>query len=189
MHNTRQHYWLTIIALLLIAATGYTISIIRRNRIIICKNQSLAAQITEALRYKELYREQQAEKEEAKDAEPDLSTLSDEQLFRYVSDVIERERLFQNPNFGRQTIMDRFNLSKERVGSIFSQSEHSKLTNYIQQLRMEYAAKMLVEQPAKSIVQIAQECGFSSHKYFTDRFRQYYNMTPSEFRTAQQQTI
>lgn len=189
MHNTRQHYWLTIIALLLIAAIGYTISIIRRNRIIICKNQSLAAQITEALRYKELYREQQAEKEEAKDAEPDLSTLSDEQLFRYVSDVIERERLFQNPNFGRQTIMDRFNLSKERVGSIFSQSEHSKLTNYIQQLRMEYAAKMLVEQPAKSIVQIAQECGFSSHKYFTDRFRQYYNMTPSEFRTAQQQTI
>ena len=187
MHNTRQHYWLTIIALLLLAATGYTISIIRRNRIITRKNQSLAAQITEALKYKELYREQQAEKEEAKDAEPDLSTLSDEQLFRYVSDVIERERLFQNPNFGRQTIMDRFNLSKERVGSIFSQSEHSKLTNYIQQLRMEYAAKMLVDQPAKSIVQIAQECGFSSHKYFTERFRQYYNMTPSEFRTAQQQ--
>ncbi|MBQ1858368.1 MAG: helix-turn-helix transcriptional regulator, partial [Paludibacteraceae bacterium] len=90
---------------------------------------------------------------------------------------------------GRQTIMDRFNLSKERVGSIFSQSEHSKLTNYILQLRMEYAAKMLVEQPAKSIVQIAQECGFSSHKYFTARFRQHYNMTPSEFRTAQQQTI
>ena len=187
MHNTRQHYMLLLIALMLVVATGYTVSTVRKNRIIARKNQSLAAQITEALKYKELYREQQAEKEEAKDAEPDLSTLSDEQLFRYVSDVIERERLFQNPNFGRQTIMDRFNLSKERVGSIFSQSEHSKLTNYIQQLRMEYAAKMLVEQPAKSIVQIAQECGFSSHKYFTERFRQYYNMTPSEFRTAQQQ--
>ena len=187
MHNTRQHYWLALIALLLIAATGYTMSTVRKNRIISQKNQSLAAQITEALRYKDLYREQQAEKEETKEEVSDLSTLPDDQLFRYVSDVIERERLFQNPNFGRQTIMDRFNLSKERVGSIFSQSEHSKLTNYIQQLRMEYAAKMLVEQPAKSIVQIAQECGFSSHKYFTDRFRQYYNMTPSEFRTAQQQ--
>lgn len=77
--------------------------------------------------------------------------------------------------------MERFHLSKERVGSMFSQSEHSKLTNYIQQLRMEYAAKMLVEQPAKSIVLIAQECGFSSHKYFTERFRQYYNMTPLNF--------
>lgn len=189
MHNTRQHYWLALIALLLIAATGYTMSTVRKNRIISQKNQSLAAQITEALKYKELYREQQTEKEEAKDAEPDLSTISDEQLFRYVSNVIERERLFMNPNFGRQTIMERFHLSKERVGNMFSQSEHSKLTNYIQQLRMEYAAKMLVEQPAKSIVQIAQECGFRSHKYFTDRFRQYYNMTPSEFRTAQQQTI
>ena len=164
-------------------------STVRKNRIISQKNQSLAAQITEALRYKDLYREQQAEKEETKEEVSDLSTLSDDQLFRYVSEVIERERLFLNPNFGRQTIMERFHLSKERVGSMFSQSEHSKLTNYIQQLRMEYAAKMLVEQPAKSIVQIAQDCGFSSHKYFTDRFRQYYNMTPSEFRTAQQQTI
>ena len=189
MHNTRQHYWLALIALLLIAATGYTMSTVRKNRIISQKNQSLAAQITEALRYKDLYREQQAEKEETKEEVSDLSTLPDDQLFRYVSDVIERERLFLNPNFGRQTIMERFHLSKERVGSMFSQSEHSKLTNYIQQLRMEYAAKMLVEQPAKSIVQIAQECGFSSHKYFTARFRQYYNMTPSEFRTAQQQTI
>lgn len=187
MHNTRQHYWLALIALLLIAATGYTMSTVRKNRIISQKNQSLAAQITEALRYKDLYREQQAEKEETKEEVSDLNTLSDDQLFRYVSEVIERERLFLNPNFGRQTIMERFRLSKERVGSMFSQSEHSKLTNYIQQLRMEYAAKMLVEQPAKSIVLIAQECGFSSHKYFTERFRQYYNMTPSEFRTAQQQ--
>jgi len=186
MHNTRQHYMLLLIALMLVVATGYTVSTVRKNRIIARKNQTLATQITEALKYKELYREQQAKKEEAKDEEPDLSMLSEEQLFRYVSEVIERERLYVDPDFGRQTIMDRFHLSKERVGKMFSQSEHSKLTNYIQQLRMEYAAKMLVEQPAKSIVQIAQKCGFRSHKYFTDRFRQYYNMTPSEFRTAQQ---
>ncbi|MBQ6747166.1 MAG: helix-turn-helix domain-containing protein [Bacteroidaceae bacterium] len=33
-------------------------------------------------------------------------------------------------------------------------------------------------------VQIATECGFSSHKYFSDRFRHHFSMTPSEFRKA-----
>jgi len=61
-------------------------------------------------------------------------------------------------------------------------------SNYIQQLRLEYAAKLLVEQPEMSIVQIAAECGFGSHKYFTERFRLHFSMTPSEFRKASQQS-
>ena len=36
------------------------------------------------------------------------------------------------------------------------------------------------------IVQIATDCGFGSHKYFTDRFRQYFSMTPTEFRKARE---
>ena len=96
-----------------------------------------------------------------------------------------REKLFLDPKFERQTIMDRFQLSKERVGAVFSKgSDHAKMSNYIQQLRLEYAAQQLVEQPERSIAQIATECGFSSHKYFSDRFRQYFSMTPTEFRKA-----
>ena len=84
-----------------------------------------------------------------------------------------------------QTIIERFQLSKERVGAIFSKgSEHTKLSNYIQQLRLEYAAKLLIEQPDKSIVQIASECGFSSSTYFSDRFRKSFGMSPSDFRKA-----
>lgn len=84
-----------------------------------------------------------------------------------------------------KTIIERFQLSKERVGAIFSKgSEHTKLSNYIQQLRLEYAAKLLIEQPDKSIVQIASECGFSSSTYFSDRFRKSFGMSPSDFRKA-----
>ena len=111
--------------------------------------------------------------------------MSDEQQFQYINDVVVRERLFLRPDFGRQTIMDRFLLSKNRVGAIFSKcSEHTKLTSYVQQLRLEYAAKLLVEQPELSIVQIAADCGYSSSAYFTDRFRQQFGVTPSEFRKA-----
>ena len=161
--------------------------VILKNREISRKNRILAQQIADSLNYKELYLQERQTHEPKSTAVEDLNTLSDEQLFQHIHDVIVRERLFLDPKFERQTIMDRFQLSKERAGAVFSKgSEHTKLTNYIQQLRLEYAAKLLVEQPDMSIVQIAAECGFSSHKYFSDRFRLHFSMTPSEFRKARQ---
>ena len=193
MANTRKNYILVIVVAVLIGVIAYTVITVRQKRIISHKNRSLVKQITEAMTYKELYNNEKArlaeltsqnKKDQQSDAPTDLNAMTDEQLFQYVTEVIERERLFLDPKFERQTVMDRFQLSKERVGNIFSQSEHAKLTNYIQQLRLEYAAQLLVEQPERSIVQIATDSGFSSHKYFTDRFRQYFSMTPTEFRKA-----
>ena len=120
---------------------------------------------------------------------PDINTLNDEQLFKHINDVIMSERLFLDPKFERQTIMDRFQLSKERVGAIFSKfSDHNKLNSYILQLRLEYAAIQLVEKPDKNIVQVATDSGFSSGTYFSDRFRQHYGMSPTDYRNAHQKT-
>lgn len=195
MANTRKNYILVIVLAVLIGVIAYTVIIVRQKRIISQKNRSLVKQITEAMTYKELYNNEKArlaeltsqdKNDQQSDAPTDLNAMTDEQLFQHVTEVIERERLFLDPRFERQTVIDRFQLSKERVGNIFSQSEHAKLTNYIQQLRLEYAAQLLVEQPKRSIVQIATDSGFSSHKYFTDRFRQYFSMTPTEFRKARE---
>ena len=193
MTNTRKNYILVIVLAVLIGVIAYTVITVRQKRIISQKNRSLVKQITEAMTYKELYNNEKArlaeltsqdKNDQQSDVPNDLNAMTDEQLYQYVTEVIERERLFLDPRFERQTVIDRFQLSKERVGNIFSQSEHAKLTNYIQQLRLEYAAQLLVEQPERSIVQIATDSGFSSHKYFTDRFRQYFSMTPTEFRKA-----
>jgi transcriptional regulator GlxA family with amidase domain len=58
------------------------------------------------------------------------------------------------------------------------------MSNYIQHIRLEYAAKLLVEQPDTSIVQIAADSGFSSCAYFSDRFRQHFGISPSGFRQS-----
>ena len=174
------------IGILALVAIVFALIVFLKNRLISRKNHVLAHQIAETLNYKELYL-MEKQPHEPKPAATNPDALTDEQLFQHINDVIVRERLFLDPKFERQTIMDRFQLSKERVGAVFSKcSEHAKLSNYIQQLRLEHAAKLLVEQPDMSIVQIATECGFGSHKYFSDRFRMYFSMTPSEFRKARQ---
>lgn len=176
-----------IVALLVLVVA---VVVIWKNRAISRKNGVLVQQVAEAMNYKELYlKEKQAHEPEPVAADLDFNTVTDEQLFQYINEVIVREKLFLNPKFERQTIMDRFQLSKERVGAVFSKgSDYSKLSNYIQQLRLEYAAKLLVEHPEMSIVQISAESGFSSHKYFSERFRLHFSMTPSEFRLAGQRT-
>ena len=182
--NTRQRYLLFTVLAVLLGVTALAVVIIRKNHIISRKNQSLVAQITETINYKKMYWDEKQALTPTPDTDSgDLNALTDEQLFQHIHDVIMRERLFLDPSFGRNTIMERFHLSKERVGTTFSQgSEHAKLSNYVQQLRLEHAAKLLIEQPGLSIVQIATSCGFNRPTYFSHCFRQHFGMTPSEFR-------
>jgi AraC-like DNA-binding protein len=190
--NTRQQAILIIELLALFAVIALAVIVIVKNRAIHRKNQLLAAQITEAVNYKQMYwDEKRAQKQSQKQAQTpkpaavsdDLKELSDEQLFLHINEVVMKERLFLDPNFGRQAIIDRFQLSKDRVGAVFSKgSEHVRLNKYILQLRLEYAAHLLINEPERTIVQIAADSGFGSSPYFSDRFRQHYGMTPSDFR-------
>lgn len=187
--NTRQRYLLFIVLAVLVGVIVLAVVIIRKNRIISRKNQLLAAQITEAINYKQKYWDEkwaqtQAQAQASAAGSNDLRALTDEQLFLHINEVVVHERLFLDPNFDRQAIMDRFQLSKERVGAVFSKgSEHVKLNSYILQLRLEYAAHLLVDEPDHTVAQIAADCGFGSSPYFSDRFRQHYGMSPTDFRT------
>ena len=186
--NTRQQAILIIELLALFAVIALAVIVIVKNRAIHRKNQLLAAQITEAVNYKQMYWDEKQAQKQAQTPKPaavsdDLKELSDEQLFLHINEVVMKERLFLDPNFGRQAIIDRFQLSKDRVGAVFSKgSEHVRLNTFILQLRLEYAAHLLINEPERTIVQIAADSGFGSSPYFSDRFRQHYGMTPSDFR-------
>lgn len=171
------------ICLLSLAALALTIVIYIKNKAISRKNQLLVKQIAETLDYKEKYLVDTQSQDTRPEDIVNIESLSDKELFQYIHDIIIRERLFQDPHLDRQSLMDRFLLSKERVGAVFANgSKYSKLNSYLQQVRLEYAAKLLIEQPDKSIVQVAAECGFSSNSYFSSCFRQRFSMSPTDFR-------
>lgn len=48
--------------------------------------------------------------------------------------------------------------------------------------RLEMAVKLLKEDPARSVLDVALDCGFSSSQYFTNVFRRQYGCTPSGLR-------
>ena len=187
--NTRQKAIILIVVIVLIADMALAVIVLRKNRIIHRKNQSLAQQITEAMVYKEKYLQQMAESTHSAGEPTDPDKLTDEQLFQYINDVIVRERLFLASNFERQTIMDRFQLSKERVGAAFFKgSQYAKLTDYTQELCLEYSTFLMSSRPDMNISQIALDSGFSSYAYYGKCFRRRFGMTPTEFRQSSEQS-
>ena len=174
------------LALLILAFALYAF---RQWRITQQRNRILAQQITEAVEYKEKYRKLSVSAEPSvHSAKPELAIsdfteLSDEQLFLCLRDLIENEQLFLQPDFGRQSLIDRTGLSKERIGAAFTQGSDSvSLPAYVRELRLDYAIRLLNDQPDLTVEQVSQASGFTSADTFTRNFRAKYGMTPTTYK-------
>ena len=73
------------------------------------------------------------------------------------------------------------NLSPSEFSRRFKRTMHCTLTDYIRQVRIQHSAALLLD-PARSISQIAYECGFSTTSYFISQFRQATGLTPLRYR-------
>lgn len=177
----------SILALLILA---FSIYVFRQWRATKEKNRILAQQITEALEYKEKLKEQKKMQAAADDPAAgaelsisDFTTLTDEQLSLCLRDLIENERLFLQADFGRQTLIDRTGLSKDRIGAAFAQgSDSTSLPAYVRELRLDYAIRLMNDQPDIAIEQVSQASGFTSADTFTRNFRVKYGMTPTAYK-------
>ena len=179
-----------ILALLIL---GFAVYVFRQWRATKEKNRILAQQITEAVEYREKLREQKKMQVAADEntagaglSISDFTSLTDEQLFLCLRDLIESEKLFLQSDFGRQTLIDRTGLSKDRIGAAFAQGSDSySLPAYVRELRLDYAIRLMNAQPDIAVEQVSQASGFTSADTFTRNFRAKYGMTP----TAYKQTI
>ena len=111
--------------------------------------------------------------------------MSSEALFAHISQTIVRDQLFLNPTFNRQTAIDRFHLSKERIGAAFAQgSNYASITDFINECRLEYAVTLLSDQSSLPITQVAQASGFSDANYFGRKFKARFGLSPTDYRVG-----
>lgn len=152
------------------------------------KNDVLAREISSAIEYHDKYQALTTPSESPTEPEPEpdnLASLSDEQLFQYISKVVMRDQLFLDPNFNRQKLTEALSLSKERVGAAFSKgSPFKSVTDYINYCRLPYAAKLLSERPDLSITEVAEASGYARAATFTDNFKKKFTLTPAQYRES-----
>ena len=75
-------------------------------------------------------------------------------------------------------------LSRSRFHLHFRRLTGSSPNDYWARLRVERAARRLLEAPTLTVTEIAQEFGFSSSQYFATVFRKYCGLSPAQHRSA-----
>lgn len=112
---------------------------------------------------------------------PLLQTDNDYPLL--VNQIIQKLNMRHVLKKGPQYIFSNFNYSKSHICNTFKRYMHVSLTEYINKLRLNYAANLL-KLTSSSLFDISQECGFSSLSYFNKLFKKHFGCPPAKYRNS-----
>ena len=105
----------------------------------------------------------------------------DERLFRKFNEKLKEQ--IGNPDLSVASISKDLGVSRihlnRRLKSIINESPGVYIRNY----RLKQAAALLSKQKV-SIAEVAYAVGFSSHAYFSNLFKEYYGVSPTEYMEA-----
>ena len=187
------------IALMIVLSISRTI---RHNRIIKQKNRLLVKTINELRETKEKAKRQKEEQKnddilddtagENYPENPSLSPGNDNgetiaeyherRMFERMNRDLIEKKLYLDPALSRTMLLDKYNIPRNNFSSLFQKYVGTSYSKYINNLRLEQAAKMLKEQPNYTIESIANDCGIASVATLYRLFSKKYGMTPTEYR-------
>lgn len=154
----------TVLAVLAIAFAFY---FFRQKRIVSEKNHALVRMINSM---------------QPKPIDSNTVNNADSELFEHIDTAIRSERLYANIGLQRQDICDHFNISRHTLNDLLAEfTDGLSFPQYVNNLRLEEALRLLRDEPNKIISVIASEVGFSSAN-LREQFKRKYGMTPAEYR-------
>lgn len=80
-----------------------------------------------------------------------------------------------------QSIADALSISTGHLSRVFHQETGKKLVDYLQEVRMEHAARLIRENELTN-EQICEAVGYSRVQYFSAKFKEYYGVPLNEYR-------
>lgn len=113
------------------------------------------------------------------------SSLSAERKQRIIQrlDQLSREdSYYLNNSLSMTDLAKMTSTTNHHLSQVLNEELGKSYTEYISGLRIEYAKKLLIEQPNVKIEEIAEQAGFNSKSTFNTAFKKLSDFTPSEFR-------
>ena len=166
--------------------------IIRRNRLISQRNEQLQRILTALDEYRAIVGDQvlplhvQEELLNAKlpkSMEAQTTQKGEDHSFFVMMDArVNKEKPFADPDFDQEALIKFMGVSREEFCELVPRYEKPERTlDYINSLRAEYAAKLLMEQADRSSDDIVSKCGFRNAAAYNSAFKFSFGITPTEF--------
>src|SRR5690606_35183051 len=106
-------------------------------------------------------------------------TSPDEAFLSKAISLVEEN--ITNADFNVSTFIDEMNTSRTVIYTKLKALTGQNLSTFIRTIRLKKAA-ILLSQTNMNISQIAYEVGFNDLKYFRESFKEYFQLTPSEYK-------
>lgn len=111
----------------------------------------------------------------------DLSVMSRHHISR-INDVLFYIHKDISKELSAKALADVAAYSEQHFHRVFKQTVGESIHQYIRRTRMEYAANQLMFDPTSSVLEIANNCGFSSASSFSRAFKATFQMYPGQWR-------
>lgn len=184
----------------------FLLRVLRYNRLINNKNKIMVKTIDDLIGYKEKVVELQEENlrlkgvpdeiepetvfpvdsEEVADDAVDTVELSsgDRTMFERMNFEILSQRLYLNSDFSRTTLLTKFKVPAYKFSTLFKEYAGCTFSQYIHNCRLDYAVKLMRENPSWSFEAIAKASHMSSSSFYS-QFKKKFGMSPSDFKTGE----
>ncbi|MGR5236337.1 helix-turn-helix domain-containing protein [Vibrio alfacsensis] len=73
-------------------------------------------------------------------------------------------------------------ISKRQLERLFRQFLNTSPNQYLREVQLNYATKLLCEENERSVLNIAEQCGFADSNYFSKCFKQKFHQSPRSYR-------
>ena len=186
---------LVIIVIVLIVMGCYSL---HYNRIISQRNEQLRRILTALDEYRAIVGDEVLSLDEQEEIlknklpkeKKDKKVQKDEELSFFVKmDArVNKERPFTDPNFDHDALVKFMGVSNETFCKLVPRyKDPARTLDYINSLRAEYAAKILMEQSEYSTDDIASKCGFKNTAAYLSAFKFAFGITPTDFLNSMNQ--
>lgn len=122
-------------------------------------------------------------KKQSKPKTAKVVQLDEGQAFFVKMDArVNKEKPFTNPDFDQQSLVEFMNVDLDTFCKLVPRYKNPERTlEYINSLRAEYAAKILMEHTDYSMDDIAGMCGFTNTASFNSVFKFAFGITPTDY--------
>lgn len=112
------------------------------------------------------------------EAEPEQDAVPPEEVVKIIKEYIDKN---YNTNIKISMFTSRYFFSKEYLSKLFKSKYGCGIYTYVQEVRMQ-RARALLENPDIKIQSISERLGYADNNYFSKAFKNYYGMSPSQWR-------
>ena len=180
---------LAIIVIVLVVMGAY---ILRNNRVVRQRNEQLRRILTALDDYRTivgdeaLSLDEQEEMLKDKLSKPKKAKVAkkvEEPTFFVKMDArVNKEKPFTDPDFDQAALVEFMGVDLETFCQLVPRyTDPARTLDYINSLRAEYAAKILMEQSDSSMDDIACQCGFRDTAAFNRAFKFSFGITPTDY--------